>query len=363
MKNVLFILLLCQTLANAQQIVPFNSDRWKFATKDYSLVNYEGKEAVLLRKNSAVLEGVDFENGIIEYDMAFPQGRAFIGLLFRIADEKNYEEFYIRSHQSGNPDANQYTPVFGSNAAWQLYYGEGYGVPANYEFNKWMHFKLVISGQYMEVYIQDMETPKLFAELKRAPVRGNIGIQNSINESYFANITITPDDNVKLKGKPKPVQPMAAGTIEKWSVSNAFAEKDIVSITNLKDLSLKTQYKVYPTETTGTLNISATADLGEQTNTVLARLIIDSDREQLKKISFGFSDRVKVFVNNVALYTGEDNFLSRDYRFLGTIGYFDSIFLPLRKGRNEIHFAISENFGGWGIKAKLENMDGVKISY
>jgi hypothetical protein len=215
----------------------------------------------------------------------------------------------------------------------------------------------------MEVYIQDMETPVIFAELKRKSVKGDVGVQNGNNESYFANVSVTPVDNIQLKGKPKEAQPLSNGTIEKWSISNAFDEKLISNISNLKELSLKANYKTFGVEQTGTLNISSTAYLGEGTNAVLAKLVIDSDKEQLKKIQFGFSDRVKVFVNNVALFQGEDNFNSRDYRYLGTIGYFDAVYLPLKKGRNEIHFAVSESFGGWGIKAKIEDLSGVKIIY
>ena len=55
---------------------------------------------------------VSFTNGIIEYDVAFTAKRNFIGVKFRQQDAKNSEEFYIRPHQSGNPDANQYTPIF-----------------------------------------------------------------------------------------------------------------------------------------------------------------------------------------------------------------------------------------------------------
>lgn len=363
MKKILLLLLLCHTLAEAQ-VVPFTSERWKFETKEYSIETYQGKEALKLTKNTALLEGAEFENGVIEYDMAFPPGRAFIGFQFRIAeDKKNYEEFYVRPHQSGNPDANQYTPVFGGNAAWQLYYGEGYGAAVKYDFNSWIHFKLVVSGQYMEVYIHDMNSPVIFAELKRKSIKGNIRLQNGNNESYFANVSVTPDDNVILKGKPKPVQPIAPGTVTQWAVSNAFAEKQITSAHNLRDLPLKLSYKNYPVEPTGTLNLSSTAQLGEETNAVLAKLVVESDKDQLKKIQFGFSDRVKIFVNNLAVYSGEDNFSSRDYRFLGTIGYFDAIYVPLKKGRNEIHFAVMETFGGWGIKAKFEDLTGVKIVY
>jgi hypothetical protein len=363
MKKILFLLLSCQTLATAQ-VVPFSSERWKFETNDYRIETYQGKQALKLSKNTAMLEGAEFENGVIEYDMAFPQSRAFIGFHFRIADDKkNYEEFYVRPHQSGNPDANQYTPVLGGNAGWQLYYGEGYGAPVKYDFNNWIHFKLVVSGQYMEVYIQDMNSPVIFAELKRKSIKGNIRLQNGTNESYFANVNIIPDNTVTLKGKPKPTQPVAPGTVEQWAISNAFAEKQITSLTNLRDLTLKLSYKNYAVEQTGTLNISSTADLGEETNTVLVKLVVESDKEQLKKIQFGFSDRVKIFVNNVAFYSGEDNFNSRDYRFLGTIGYFDAVYVPLKKGRNEIHFAVMENFGGWGIKAKFEDVSGIKVVY
>lgn len=362
MKKLLLILLFSHSLVYAQ-IVPFTSDRWKFETKDYSLVTYKGKDAVLLKKNAAQLKGANFENGVIEYDMAFPQSRAFIGFHFRIADEANYEEFYVRPHQSGNPDANQYTPVFNGNAGWQLYYGEGYGVPIKYDFDNWMHFKLVISGQYMEVYIQDMEKPVLFAELKHKAIKGDVAIQNGINESYFANISVTPKDDIQLKGKPKSTQSLPAGTIEKWSISSSFDEKLISSVSNLNEFTFKPEFKIFGVEETGTLNLSSTANVAEGNNAVLARLVIESDKDQLKKIQFGFSDRVKVFVNNIAIFQGEDNFASRDYRFLGTIGYFDAVYLPLKKGRNEIHFAVSENFGGWGIKARIEDLSGVKIIY
>ena len=67
-----------------------------------------------------------------------------------------------------------------------------------------------------------------------------------------------------------------------------------------------------------------------------------------------------VFVNGKALYSGDNAFRSRDYRYLGTIGYFDSVFIPLNKGENDIVIAIMERFGGWGIKAKFENSEGIK---
>ncbi|RIK77412.1 hypothetical protein DCC62_09605 [candidate division KSB1 bacterium] len=78
--------------------------------------------------------------------------------------------------------------------------------------------------------------------------------------------------------------------------------------------------------------------------------------EQAKKIKFGFSDAVKVYCNDRLLYGSRNNFLSRDYRFPGTIGLFGEIYFPLEAGDNELLMAITEIFGGWGLEAQLEGM-------
>ncbi len=64
-----------------------------------------------------------------------------------------YEHFYIRPHQSGMPDANQYTPVFNNFSAWQLYHGPEYAVATDYRNNEWMHLKVVYADDRADVYI------------------------------------------------------------------------------------------------------------------------------------------------------------------------------------------------------------------
>jgi hypothetical protein len=46
---------------------------------------------------------------------------------------------------------------------------------------------------------------------------------------------------------------------------------------------------------------------------------------------------------------------------LGTIGLFDDLYLPLEEGENEILFAVSETFGGWGIMVQLKNREGIEL--
>jgi len=123
----------------------------------------------------------------------------------------------------------------------------------------------------------------------------------------------------------------------------------------------KFTWSTQTSEASGTINLSRFVKLSDTTNAVVAKLTIESSKEQMKELSFGFSDFVTVYLNDKALYSGSDNFMSRDYRFLGTIGYFDKLFLPLKKGLNELWFVVSENFGGWGVKAKFEDMDGIVL--
>ena len=113
------------------------------------------------------------------------------------------------------------------------------------------------------------------------------------------------------------------------------------------------------TEFTGMLNVARAAVRQGRKNTVLVKLTVDSDKSQVKKLDFGFSDKVLAYVNGNLVYGGSNIFGSRDYRYLGTLGLFDSLYVRLKKGKNDIVFALTENFGGWGLKARFENTDGI----
>ncbi len=49
------------------------------------------------------------------------------------------------------------------------------------------------------------------------------------------------------------------------------------------------------------------------------------------------------------VFFGDSAYRSRDCSFLGILGLFDAVSLPLRKGANEILFIVGEAFGGWGL--------------
>lgn len=113
------------------------------------------------------------------------------------------------------------------------------------------------------------------------------------------------------------------------------------------------------TDTRGIVNLARHAVRTPERNTVLAAVTLRSERDQTVPVRIGFSDRVRVFLDGRQLYAGADGFATRDYRFLGTIGLHDTLFLPLRRGDNELVMAVSETFGGWGVTLAVPEGSGV----
>ena len=359
-------LLVWSVKTHAQEVVPFDSDRWEIQATESKVIDHLGRRGCLyLKGGTASLKDSLFTDGVIEFDIAFTGERGFMGAVWRMQDAENYEEFYVRPHQSGQADANQYQPVFNGVAAWQLYYGEGYGAPVKYDFNQWVHVKVVVSGKNAEVYIKDMLTPALVVgDLKREIKQGRVGLSaGNFAPAYFSDFSFAAMNSPALKGKAKaPEKAPPAGTVMSWLISSAIEGKSLdgkyqLTAADKQNLS----WKKLASESTGIANLARLQGLREGINTVFARVIIQSEREQVKKIRFGFSDEVKVYFDDRLIYGGSDIYQSRDHRFLGTIGLFDELYLPLKKGDNELWLAITENFGGWGVRAQIENMDGIKI--
>lgn len=344
--------------------IKFNGQEWEVSAREYKVENYMGKEALALKNGVARLSEAKLKNGIIEFDISFAEKRQFSGVLFRMEDGRNYEEFYLRPHQSDNPDANQYTPVYYGNSAWQLYYGEGYATPYAYKFDQWMHVKILVKDDQAEFYIDDMEKPILRAfELKRTPIAGPIGFKSSREFTYYANLIYQITDDIQFRAEPHKRPAKDSHIISSYKVSHIIQEKTLTDkkILANKDIQ-KFEWKTYNTEDDGTLNLSQVGARSPEDNTIFVKFDIKAEAEELRQLNFGYSDRIRLYCNGQLLYSGQNEYVSRDYRYLGTIGYFDAVYLPLKKGNNEILMAVSENFGGWGIKARLEKIDGLKLA-
>ena len=80
-----------------------------------------------------------------------------------------------------------------------------------------------------------------------------------------------------------------------------------------------------------------------------------ADEPVTRRMNFDFSNRVWVFLNGQILYHGDHSFFLKGPFFQGTIDkkfISDAIYLPLKKGKNELLIGISAVADGWGIMSR-----------
>ena len=90
---------------------------------------------------------------------------------------------------------------------------------------------------------------------------------------------------------------------------------------------------------------------------------MNSEKTQKKSFHFGYSDRIKVYLNSKELFTGDNSFYeSGRYDDRGyVLDKHETIELTLVKGENELIIEISEDKFGWGFIAQVEDLEGIEI--
>ncbi len=333
-----------------EEAVDFDSDRWTLF--DAKIVDYLGQKAL---RGPGILKDVMFSDGVIEYDVAFQGSRCFAGLMFHMTSEADYEEIYLRPHQTNNPDAMQYTPVFNGLSGWQLYNGPGFTTTVSIPYKEWIHVKVEISGTQARVFVGPSKKPALVInDLKHGKVKGWIGVKGPNNGlAHFSNFTFRHDNNLEFESAPEVQSP--PGQLLDWDLSEPLKITQIDRENIPQEDQMKAlNWKKASGEASGLVDISRTyAKQGADPESVLAKTTIQSDKDQIKKLLFGYSDEVSIFLNGHILFHGNSEYRSRSSRFLGIAGLNDSVFLPLKKGENELLLMVTENFGGWGFICRL----------
>jgi hypothetical protein len=340
--------------------VPFESRSWTWLTAAPTPTEHLGRRCVRLT-GSGTIEDVELVDGLIEVDLAVGPERGFHGVVWRARDDENFESFFVRPHQVGNPDAVQYTPVFNGISSWQLYHGPGFWAPVSFPLEAWFRLRVVFRGERAEVYVGDMDEPALaIRELKGPVASGRVGVFAGGPAIHVAGFAYDTSGSVALRGAAPPPVASLDGVVPAWWVSDAFAEEALGRGSALdRGLLGARTWSRLTSEPAGLADLSRVNRLRDGRNTVFARCAIRSTRAQARRLSLGFSDRAVVYLNGRALYEGDDTYRSRDYRFLGSIGWFDTLHLPLEEGVNELVVAVSEDLGGWGVQARLDDLAGI----
>jgi hypothetical protein len=341
--------------------IPLDDAAWGWKPGDVTPIEFAGRPCVAFGDSVELLglpAGIELTDGVIELDLAVSGARAFNGVVWRMLDRRNYESFFVRPHQVGNPDAVQYNPVYNDVASWQLYHDDGYWAPVRFPIGDWFTIRAVFARDRLEVFVGDLDMPVLESRLLVPVVRGGVGILIGGPGLHVARFAVG-DEAPAFRGDGPPSIPAVAGRVPAWLVSDAFGEPDVPLEVLAADSFDRRTWTRLDAEPTGLVNLARSSGVSEAANTVWARATIRSDRERLVPMPFGFSDRATVYLNGRAIYGGDDTYRSRDYRFLGSIGWYDTVYLSLRAGTNELAIAVSESFGGWGVQARIDDLDGL----
>ena len=352
--------------------MPPDSPRWQIEGEG-RLGEYLGRQALRLDGGAAILKDFELRDGVLDVDVATPARRGFFGFMFRVGEHaQNYEEVYLRQHKSGEPDAIQYTPVLKTGRNWQIYNGPGFTAAVPVPIAEWFHLRLEVTGAQAKLYVRDMDKAALVMDdLKSGMQRGRVALFVLTGETFFTNFEVraTPESPWERHWPP-----MKPNVLTRWSISPSYdalsrdvehpltpAESAAIPWENVEaeppGFVVLYRYRDAPHP-----NVTFQGDFSRRlepqpgTRVLYARTTVDSDRDVIKRLNIGYSDEVSVFFNGRILYRGRSAQDFRDPGFLGIVNpENDAVYLPLKKGRNEIMLAVSELGGGWGFICQLSD--------
>jgi hypothetical protein len=354
--------------------VPADSPRWDLQGQAKA-AEYQGRKCLFLDGGAAVLKDIEMRDAVIDVDVATPANRGFFGIDFRLADNgANGERVYLRQHKSGYPDAMQYTPVLNTGANWQIYNGPGFTGAVDIPKDVWFHLRLEVAGAQAKLYVKDMDKPALeMSDLKSGVQKGQVALYVLTGATYFSNFEIRTTRDAAWERR---LPPMPPGTLTRWSLSPSYdaiarnlerplssSESDVI---RWQDVEAEPPgfVVIYRYREAPHLRVSFANDFSKRLEpqpgmkVVYARTSINSDRDQVKKLYIGYSDEVSVFLNGKILFRGRSAQNFRDPGFLGIVNpENDAVYLPLKKGGNELMLALSELGGGWGFICRLADME------
>ena len=210
---VLFALLLATPVRaqNLDHLVPRNVS--------LDRMTYQGRAAVRLiaapdaanGSSYAIVKDASFQDGTIEVDLAGkrsagagPEARGFIGIAFRLQDEK-YEYIYLRPTNGRADDqvrrnhSMQYSshPEF-DYARLRKESPEKYESYVDLQPGVWTKYRIEIDGRKARLYVHDAERPNLIVDdLKMEPRAGG----SPCGLAPARKATLKPEDHPKVLGR------------------------------------------------------------------------------------------------------------------------------------------------------------------
>ncbi|RFM25701.1 family 16 glycoside hydrolase [Deminuibacter soli] len=343
--------------------VALTAGNWDTAHGVVTFGEYKSKQAMQLQggATTAVLKDVDFTDGTIEFDIE-PSDRYFSSFYFRYAGKDNNECFYFRTQRAGNNsaiDAIQYTPTIKGVNLWDMLFH--YQGNARFAANEWNHVKLVINGRQMQVYVNSTTPTLNIPILEGDSPHGALAFQGTVN---IANLVIQPGATGNLPAFPGP-DPTANDPqyLRKWLLGKPIVVPDSVEFSQHYIPAANAAWDTIWAERRGLINLTRQFGGSKQRRLVWLQTNIHADSAQTRKMQLGFSDDVWILLNGRFLYVDRNTYgspIMKEPEGRCTIDN-TSFSVPLKAGDNTLLIGVANNFYGWGIVARLDQLPGIHL--
>jgi hypothetical protein len=356
--------------------VPMKADRWlsngnaTFAADDHA------PDGVLsISKGPVDVKDLTFRDGTIEFDMYMPD-HGILGMRLRTQNRDNAEALFFRPQKDCNasPDCMQYMPLEHGAYEWDLF--PEYQSSAPIRTLSWNHFRIVVMGRTMRVYVNRSSSPTLSVDhMEGGALSGGLTFGGP---AKYANLAITPAE--PLSAAPHTMPEPKDGFLRHWKISTASVLASVHDPKLDAPMGVQPPYSSMPpdgkawraitAETKGLVNFShevGSAKDGSVISLAWAKTTLFSDKAQSKTVQIGWVREIWVYVNGTLVFSdrnieGLPAAKADDERISLENGTF---LLPLKKGKNEIAIALDDNLPGntqhygWGMELKLGNRTGV----
>ena len=365
--------------------IPMTSEHWIF---DNGAVTFEEHEEVPTMRVTdgqglVIAKDLVFENGTIEFDVMLSEQVTFTSFFFRFKSEEEGEWFYTRNYRIGDPtgfDAIQYAAQVKGVTLWDLH--PHYQAPANLKADDWNHVKLVVSGERMRAYVNDMETPALdVGKLEGDVRRGRLAFQGI---AQYANFVVHHNE---VEGLPETASADPTHYdpryLRQWEVSEPVKlppGKELVGandqITAADTLSgsrgllfsdhwpdQSEAWHSMQAEQYGLINLTRRYGQSTERRAVWLKVNLNATVNQVRELGLGFSDEIWVLLNGQLLYVDKNIYASPGQKApFGRISLENaSVKLPLQAGENQLLIGVANSFFGWGLMARLDSIEGISV--
>ena len=369
------LLLLCTVFlapATAQNsiTVPPTEAGWEGAA---DFVEHNGRQAIYLDdggqgatgSNLVFARDLTFDNGTIDYYLAFDEGARFSSLHFRFQDEENEEHIYLRGAFADDPNASgglQYAAVVKGVNYWDLSFP--YQTGASFEGGgEWNHVRLVVRDRQLLTYVNDMERPALYVPIMDGlPGAGRIAVDGKV---WVADLTVTPDATPGLQaGAGYDPEYNDVRYLRDWEMTAPadFPQGREPTGDDLPDSTAT--WRPITAEHHGMVNLSrphGAIPRGER-RIIWLRTTLTAREATERTLKLGVSDEAYLYLNGAPLGVIKNPYFTP--AMLPPQGRATpenaALRLPLSEGDNELLIGLTNYFFGWGLVARLDDGGGLR---